>query len=219
MLSRLSRRSSSPQPIYDSFEPMPNSRRTNESTKTVHRLSQLVRKSRTLLSFIWLKDTNNQGQNSCPQSVNERINRQRSSSVLDLMQPRPSLPTDRISRPYRPGSYPFSRNSQQSPHSHSHLHSHSYPHGRQISRSEVTVCSRPSRPTSQHPPRFASVVRRKAPRYSTIARPTHSTVFLSSEMDNGESLAVVNFGGMTALDSPPPYSQFDLGTPRTGYVE
>ncbi|KAJ3790744.1 hypothetical protein GGU10DRAFT_129458 [Lentinula aff. detonsa] len=219
MSSRLSRRSSSHQPIYDSFERMPNSRRT----KTVHRLSQLVHKSRTLLSFIWLKDINNQGQTSCPQLVNERNNRQRSSSVLDFMQPRPSLPTDRISRPYRPGSCPFSRNSQQSLHSHSHLrshlHSHSHPHGRQISRSEVTVCSTPTRPPSQHPPRFASVVRRKAPRYSTIARPTHSTVLLSSEMDNGESLAVVNFNGMTGLDSPPPYSQFDLGLPRTGYVE
>ncbi|KIK67417.1 hypothetical protein GYMLUDRAFT_257299 [Collybiopsis luxurians FD-317 M1] len=171
---------------------MPGSKESTKSTKTVQCFNQLVQKSKMLFSFSWVKHADGR------ELEQRNKSRQHSSNILDLMQPRPSLSTNRISRPIRPGSRPGIRSS----------HAHSHPHGRQFSRSEVDVrLATSSRPSSLHPPRFGSVVRRDAPRYSTFARPTHSTVMVSSDM---EDLLIVNVDGTLSAtsrvpDTPPAY--------------
>lgn len=140
----------------------------------------------------------------------ERI-RLRSSSVLNIVHPRPSLPTDRISRPIRHGRRLGSRGSQRNP-----------PSGGKFSRSEVDLRLPSSRHSSTYPPRFGSVVRKEVPRYSTFARPTHSTILSASAIEyysgpNVEGLLVVNLDGSEHATSsiaelpPPEYSRLEPG--------
>ncbi|KAE9411483.1 hypothetical protein BT96DRAFT_1011289 [Gymnopus androsaceus JB14] len=215
---RLSKRPTAPTTSADSSEQSVDIQSTRESTKAARRFSQFVQRSKTkiLLSFTWIKDIDEQADSARPRRSNEERTRLRSSSVLDLIHPRPSLPTDRISRPIRPGSRSGSRSSQRNP------------TGRQFSRSEVDLHSPPSRTVAvrAQPPRFGSVVRNRAPQYETFCRPTHSTILSASAIDyspDTEGLLVINLedqttssiGGLPPIHTPPPAYSLHPGQPCT----
>ena len=126
----------------------------------------------------------------------ERFRGLRSSGVLDIIQPRPSLSPDIISRPIRHGS----------------RHTHPTSHVRQCSRGEVDLRSS-SRHIRSHSPRFGSVVHREAPRYSTLV---HNTI-MSGDTTNSsayDTLHIISNADVPVPDTPPPvYSRFDPGLP------
>lgn len=142
----------------------------------------------------------------------ERI-RLRSSSVLNIVHPRPSLPTDRISRPIRHGRRLGSRGSQRNP-----------PSGGKFSRSEVDLRLPSSRHSSAYPPRFGSVVRKEVrdTRLSLGLLIAQSWFLSASAIEyysgpNVEGLLVVNLDGSEHATSsiaelpPPEYSRLEPG--------
>ncbi|KAK7472570.1 hypothetical protein VKT23_000684 [Stygiomarasmius scandens] len=125
--------------------------------------------------------------------------RHSTASLLDVIQPRPSLSVDRISRPL--------------PLDGRHYHSHS----RHFFRSEIDLrlpSAEPLPTVPRNPPRFESVVRRNAPRYSTLVRPNHSTILPVQALHFADEIDVPSSMG-TVPDSPPPaYSLFDPVVPE-----
>ncbi|KAF9042869.1 hypothetical protein BDP27DRAFT_1347077 [Rhodocollybia butyracea] len=196
---RLSRRSSQIR-SFDSSE----NHSTGESTKKAQCFSQLVHKSKTLFSFVWIKDVDEQTLAGARASRSRTRTCLRSPSVIELLQPRPELHTYEISWPRRPGSRSGNR------------HSRSNPHGRHSSHSQVNIHSSNPRSVAPHPPRFNSVVRREVPRYSTIARPTHTSIMISPINFSPPNIeaAIVNVDGTNPSagelpETPPPaYSRF-----------
>ncbi|KAF9071768.1 hypothetical protein BDP27DRAFT_1321871, partial [Rhodocollybia butyracea] len=184
---RLSRRSSQIR-SFDSSE----NHSTGESTKKAQCFSQLVHKSKTLFSFVWIKDVDEQVCRVVFQDYRCKptcLNMLAIPSVIELLQPRPELHTYEISWPRRPGSRSGNR------------HSRSNPHGRHSSHSQVNIHSSNPRSVAPHPPRFNSVVRREVPRYSTIARPTHTTAIVNVDGTNPSA-------GELPETPPPAYSRF-----------
>ncbi|THV05035.1 hypothetical protein K435DRAFT_774035 [Dendrothele bispora CBS 962.96] len=161
------------------------------------RFSQLLCRSKDLLRHL-SKDTEQNVANNSQRRTHRP--RHSTASLLDVIQPRPSLSTDRISRPL-----PLDGR-------------HRYSHSRQFFRSETDLRLPPeelSTTISNSPPRFNSVVRRNVPRYSTLVRPNHSTILPAQTLSFADDTDISSpVGPQSPGSPPPPYSLFDPAVPQ-----
>lgn len=174
-----------PQPSLDNTLANDNAPLTttndDDTTANAQRLKHnFGHKARQFFGLYWaLRHGKADEQDSSSSTSTSTDNRRRSAGLIDMLQPRPPIPE--ISRPLRQRRYrddyrPRRRDEDTPTLSTSTLEHAATPH------------------VSDHPPRFASVVRSASPRYSTFARATHSTIIFASN-------PVVN---ETSLDTAPP---------------
>ncbi|PBK91657.1 hypothetical protein ARMGADRAFT_213050 [Armillaria gallica] len=166
----------------------------DDTTANAQRLKHnFGHKARQFFGLYWALRHGKADEDSSSSTSTSTDNRRRSAALIDMLQPRPPIPE--ISRPLRQRHYrddyrPRRTRDDTPTQSTSTLEHAATPH------------------ISEHPPRFASVVRSASPRYSTFARATHSTIIFAPN-------PVVN---ETSLDAAPPaYSPLDP-TPSSSHL-
>ncbi|SJK97669.1 uncharacterized protein ARMOST_00922 [Armillaria ostoyae] len=186
-----------PQPSLDNPPANDNAPLTttddDDTTANAQRLKHnFGRKARQFFGLYWALRHGKADEDSSSSTGTSTDNRRRSAALIDMLQPRPPIPE--ISRPLRQRHYRDDyrprRRDDTPTQSTSTLEHAATPH------------------ISEHPPRFASVVRSASPRYSTFARATHSTIIFAPN-------PVVN---ETSLDAAPPAYSPHHPTPSNSHL-